>query len=124
MDRIDLWTEVSKVDHKELSEKKTSGESSKEIRKRVERARKIQTERFGKEALNSEMSVKQINEFIILEKTEKELLENAARQMDFSPRVFHKIKKIARTIADLENSKNISSTHLLEALQYRPKEII
>jgi magnesium chelatase family protein len=124
MDRIDLWSEVAKVDHKELSEKKESGEKSEVIRKRVEQARKIQEKRFGEERLNSEMSVKDINNFVILEEEEKRLLENAAIKMDFSPRVFHKIKKIARTISDLENSDKVKSKHILEALQYRPKEII
>lgn len=124
MDRIDLWTEVAKVDHKDLSEKKESGDKSEVIRNRVERARKIQEKRFGEEKLNSEMSVKNINDFVILGEEEKKLLENAAIKMDFSPRVFHKIKKIARTIADLENSQKIKSEHILEALQYRPKEII
>ncbi len=124
MDRIDLWTEVSKVEHSELSEKKTSGESSEEIRKRVERAREIQRQRFGREKLNAQMSVKEINELIELGEEEKALLEKAAKTMDFSPRVFHKIKKIARTIADLEGSGVVKSEHLLEALQYRPKEII
>jgi len=70
------------------------------------------------------MSVREINDFVILEKEQKELLENAATKMDFSPRVFHKIKKIARTIADLEGVEKIKSEHILEALQYRPKEII
>ena len=124
MDRIDLWTEVAKVDHKDLSEKKQSGDESKFIRDRVWKARKIQIQRFGEEKLNSEMSVKNINDFIVLEEKEKKLLENAAIKMDFSPRVFHKIKKIARTIADLEESNKIKSQHVLEALQYRPKEII
>ena len=124
MDRIDLWTEVAKVDHKDLSDKKESGDKSENIRKRVENARKIQTKRFGEEKLNSEMSVKNINDFVILGEEEKKLLENAATKMDFSPRVFHKIKKIARTIADLEGSEKIKSEHILEALQYRPKEII
>jgi magnesium chelatase family protein len=94
------------------------------IRNRVEMARKIQEKRFGEEKLNSEMSVKNINDFVILDEEEKKLLENAAMKMDFSPRVFHKIKKIARTIADLEGSEKIKSEHILEALQYRPKEII
>ncbi len=124
MDRIDLWTEVAKVDHKELSEKKTDGETSEQIRKRVSQARIIQEKRFGEERLNSEMSVQDINNFVVLGKEEKDLLQNAAIKMDFSPRVFHKIKKIARTIADLEGVENITSEHILEALQYRPKEII
>lgn len=124
MDRIDLWSEVAKVDHKDLSEKKVSGEKSEVIRRRVEKAREKQKKRFGEERLNSEMSVKDINHFVVLADEEKKLLEDAAKNMDFSPRVFHKIKKIARTIADLENSEEIKKEHLLEALQYRPKEII
>jgi magnesium chelatase family protein len=115
---------VAKVDHKDLSDKTTSGDTSEKIRSRVEQARKKQKQRFGIEKLNAEMSVKDINECIILEKEQKNLLEQAAIKMDFSPRVFHKVKKIARTIADLDDLENITSEHILEALQYRPKEII
>lgn len=107
-----------------MSEKKTDGDTSEQIRKRVSQARKMQEKRFGEERLNSEMSVQEINDFVVLEKTEKELLQKAAINMDFSPRVFHKIKKLARTIADLEGTEKITSSHILEALQYRPKEII
>ncbi|PID83608.1 magnesium chelatase [Candidatus Campbellbacteria bacterium] len=124
IDRIDLWTEVQKVKHKDLSNKKVSGEKSFQIRQRVQKAREIQKERFGKEKLNSQMSVKEINKFVIFSQTQKELLEKAAEQMNFSPRVFHKIKKITQTIADLDNNGKIKDEHILEALQYRPKDII
>ncbi len=124
MDRIDLWSEVAKVDYQDLSQKKISGESSVEIKKRVEKARHIQQKRFSKEKLNAQMSVAEINKFIILNNEQVEILKQASEKMEFSPRVFHKIKKIARTIADLENSSQIKTEHLLEALQYRPREII
>lgn len=115
---------MAKIDHRDLSEKKSSGDKSLTIRKRVEKAREIQRKRFGGEKLNAQMNLRDLNKFVILEREEKELLEKAAREMNFSPRVFHKIKKIARTIADLDNSDKIRREHLLEALQYRPKEII
>ncbi len=124
MDRIDLWTEVAKVDHKKLSEKTHNAESSESIRKRVEKARSMQKERYGKEILNANIGVKEINKYINLSETQKTLLENAAKKLDFSPRVYHKILKISQTIADLENDGEIKDNHILEALQYRPKEII
>ncbi len=135
MDRIDLWTEVSKIDYKKMSEKIFDFEENKnkkiekkdiseEIKKRIKKAREIQKKRFGKEKLNSDMNAREISKFIKLEKEEKDILETASKSLNISPRVFHKILKISRTIADLENSEKIKKEHLLEALQYRPKEII
>ena len=70
------------------------------------------------------MSSNEVGKFVKLDAQTEALLENAAKKMDFSPRVFFKIKKIARTIADLDNSADVKQEHILEALQYRPKEII
>lgn len=124
IDRIDLWTEVSKIDHKDLTDKKNNGEKSEEIKKRVFVARKIQRERFGGDKINAEMSARDIQDLIELKNDVKKILEDAALAMDFSPRVFHKMIKLARTIADLDNQENIEQKHILEALQYRPKDII
>ncbi len=124
IDRIDLWTEVSKIDHKDLINKNIQGESSQEIKQRVLKARKIQMERFNSDKLNSGMTAKDIQEKIELKSEVKKILEDAAMAMDFSPRVFHKIIKLGRTIADLEGGEDIETKHILEALQYRPKNII
>jgi magnesium chelatase family protein len=124
MDRIDLWTEVAKIEHSELTEKNNSGESSEKIRERVLKAREIQKKRFGKGKLNAEMSARDIQNLIELKPEVKKTLEDAALAMDFSPRVFHKMIKLARTIADLDGEENIEQKHILEALQYRPKDII
>ena len=115
---------MAKVDHKKLSQKETGAETSVEIRKRVQKAREIQNKRYGKEMLNANIGVKEINKYIFLSDTQKQLLENAAKKLDFSPRVYHKILKITQTIADLDNDGKIKDEHILEALQYRPKDII
>lgn len=107
-----------------MSVKNSNAEKSENIRTRVEKARKVQEKRYGKEILNSNIGVKEINKYIILNNEQKKLLEDAAKKLDFSPRVFHKILKIAQTIADLDNGGEIKDGHILEALQYRPKEII
>jgi len=124
MDRIDLWTEVSKIEHSELTDKNKKGESSEKIRKRVLKAREKQKERFESDKLNAQMSARDIENLIELRDGVKKILEDAALAMDFSPRVFHKMIKLARTIADLEGSEKIEESHILEALQYRPKDII
>ncbi len=124
IDRIDLWIEVPKVDYNDLIRKKKSGKSSIEIKKIIEKSRKIQEKRFGSKKMNGNMNLKEIEKFIILNKEQENILKSAAEKMNFSPRVFNKIKKISRTIADLENSNEIKTEHILEALQYRPKEII
>ncbi|HIP34405.1 MAG TPA: hypothetical protein EYG89_06820 [Bacteroidia bacterium] len=112
------------MEHKDLTDKKNNGEKSEEIRKRVLSARKKQKDRFREDKLNAEMSAKNIQDLIELTDDVKKTLEDAALAMDFSPRVFHKMIKLGRTIADLEGAKDIEQKHILEALQYRPKDII
>jgi magnesium chelatase family protein len=124
IDRIDMWVMAGQIDHSVLGEQKKSGESSETIAKRVLKARTIQKERFsGKKNLstNSDMGVKEIKEYALLAKGEAEILTEAARKLDLSARAYHRVIKIARTIADLAGSKDIKKDHLLEALQYRPK---
>ena len=97
---------------------------SEAIRQRVKRAREIQGERFhGKDiALNAEMRPKELEEFAPLSGENQELLHTAAKKLDLSARAYHRVIKLSRTIADLEESKNIKQEHLLEALQYRPRK--
>jgi len=125
LDRIDIHLDVPAVKIEKLAanERKIKSESSKEIRKRVQRARDLQSKRFRarKIATNSEMNNKDLKEFCQLSAECLNLLHLAASRMKLSARSYHRTIKIARTIADLDNSKNIKPNHLAEALQYRPK---
>ena len=121
-DRIDIWLEVPHFEHEKMSEK--SRRESEGIREKVVRAREIQKERFGKRdiGLNSQMRPKDLEEFAPLSSETQELLHTAAKKLDLSARAYHRIIKLARTIADFEGEKNIRQSHLLEALQYRPRK--
>ena len=124
MDRIDLWVSVGNVDFKKLGGE-GDGERSNSIRERVKSARKIQSERFKKYGrafkTNSEMGVKDLNNIVKLSEDVRELLDNSAERLALSARAYHRVIKIARTIADLESSTEITQSHILEAIQYRPK---
>ena len=124
MDRIDLWVSVGNVDYKKLGEI-GDGEKSEWIKKRVTSARKIQSERFKKFdrniTTNSEMNVKDLTIIVKLKEEVRDLLDESAERLALSARAYHRVIKIARTIADLENSEEINSNHILEAIQYRPK---
>ncbi len=124
MDRVDLHLEVPQIEIEKLSDENISSEPSNEVRKRITKARKIQKERFGKNTTiitNSEMGVKELKAFAPLSKEVRQALDTAAKQMDLSARAYHRVIKLARTIADLEQNKDISENHIFEALQYRPK---
>ncbi len=124
MDRIDLWVSVGNVDYKKLSGEGT-GESSQKIKARVAKARAIQKDRFkklGKNiSTNSEMNVKDLSIVVELSKEVRDLLDSSAERLGLSARAYHRVIKIARTIADLENSVEVKANHILEAIQYRPK---
>ena len=126
LDRIDLHVEVPAVDIEKLSEDnraKAMLESSNNIRSRVEKARKYQTERFKNEKihLNSAMHNKQIKKYCPLDKETKQLLTRAASKYNLSARGYYKLIKITRTIADLAGDENIKVDHMAEAFQFRPK---
>lgn len=121
LDRIDIHIEVTPVPFDKLSEER-KGESSIIIRERVTNARKLQTQRF--EACeyihyNAQMGVKQIRKYCQLDSASLELLKTAMEQLNLSARAYDRILKVARTIADLETSEQITGTHISEAIQYR-----
>jgi len=124
IDRIDLHIEVPRINFEKLSSDKKE-ESSLDIKKRVEKTRKIQTRRFKNLPFitNSEMSSEAVKNFCPLSFNSERLLKNAVEQMHLSPRSYFRILKLARTIADLDEKEKIEDQHIAEALQYRPKEI-
>ena len=121
LDRIDIHIEVQPVPFEKLSEE-IKGESSKVIRGRVIRARQIQTRRFNNDEnthYNTQMSVKQIRKYCRLTIESKSLLKTAMDRLNLSARAYDRILKVARTISDLDQSEDIQSTHISEAIQYR-----
>jgi magnesium chelatase family protein len=120
LDRIDLHVEVPRLPYEKMTAAADS-ETSKNIKQKVQKAREIQTARFNSSKTNSEMSLLELKKFCQLGSAEQELMRQAMKRYNFSGRSMHRILKVARTIADLANSEAITSDHLAEAVQYRPK---
>ena len=130
LDRIDIHVEVPRVEYEKLTDERL-GEPSASVRARVERAREVQRQRFagapggasGKMALlcNADMGPAEVRERCRLDDAGKSLLRAAMSQLGMSARAFHRILKLARTIADLEEAAEIKTHHLAEAIQYRPR---
>lgn len=121
MDRIDLHVEVTPVPFKDLAHT-PKGEKSEEVRNRVITAKKTQEKRFIEDPhifSNSQMYSKDIDRYCTLQPEALSLLKTAMEKLSLSARAFDRIKKVARTIADLEGSENIETQHLAEAIQYR-----
>lgn len=125
IDRIDMWIEVPRVPHRVLAGKGEPEESSAAVRARVRRARERQTERFAAAGrpikLNSEMSARDLGALAPLDRGTEAVLIRAAEKLGLSGRSYHRIIKLARTIADLEEQSAVGEAHILEALRYRPK---
>lgn len=121
LDRIDLCVELQPVDILHLQTKIT-GESSEQMRERIERARKMQEKRYaGTEyRFNGDVSSADVDQYCGLGETEKTVMEQLYHALELSARAYHRILKTARTIADLEEQENIAKEHLLEAACYRP----
>jgi magnesium chelatase family protein len=120
LDRIDIHIEVSSLGSKQLVSDSVS-EDSESIRKRVEKCRKIQQKRFAGTTIfcNAHMNTKQIKQFCPVDQECKKFLQDALEKMNLSARGYDKVLKVARTIADLEESEKITLSHISEALQYR-----
>jgi magnesium chelatase family protein len=120
MDRIDIWLPVEHIDYEHLTHNTETGESSYDIQSRIITARKIQYLRFAQNRLNSSLSSREIQK----EQLSPDVLitlNKSAEVMKLSPRAYHRVIKLARTIADLDNNPIIQVPHILEALQYRPQ---
>ena len=120
LDRIDIQVEVENVNYDDLSSTQKS-EHSRDIKKRVNAARKIQLERYKNHHIysNAQLDAGLLQEFCKLGDTENKILKAAFDNLGLSARAHSRILKVARTIADLEQSENITATHLAEAIQYR-----
>ena len=121
LDRMDIHIEVSSVTYNDLNDDKQDGESSFDVRERVNKVRKIQMERYRdlKIFSNSELESSLINRFCKLDDKCKVMLKNAFESLGLSARAHSRILKVARTIADMDGSEQIKMVHLAEAIQYR-----
>lgn len=117
MDRIDMHIEVPTLKATELSQQTEVSESSQVIRERVMLARECQYQRAKQ--INAKLGTRQIKQFCHIEQTERDFLQAAIEKLGLSARAFHRVLKVARTIADLEKKENIEKNHLFEALSYR-----
>ncbi len=122
LDRIDIHVEVPRVDYEKLADKRNV-ENSETVRKRVQAARDRQLQRFKgtKLTCNAEMGPSEVREFCGVEPSAEKLLKAAMQQLHLSARAFHRVLKLARTIADLAECDVIAANHLAEAIQYRPR---
>lgn len=125
LDRIDIHVEVPRVNYEKLSDDRM-GEPSETVRGRVEAARQLQRERFGKGQVhhNADMGVAEVRKYCSLNEEGSALIKSAMSQMQLTARAYHRVLKLARTIADLAGTPVIAPNHLAEALQYRARSAI
>ncbi len=122
LDRIDIHVEVPRVDYEKLADKRRV-EDSATIRARVQAARERQLQRFTgtKLTCNAEMGPAEVRDFCQVDTSAEKLLKAAMQQLHLSARAFHRVLKLARSIADLAESETIAANHVAEAIQYRPR---
>lgn len=128
LDRIDIHVDVPSVDYDKLTDDRR-GEPSERIRERVQAARDRQAERFAASAengqrpvlCNADMGVRELTAHVRLNREGEVLMRSAMQQMHLSARGYHRVLKLARTIADLDGSDDVKAHHLAEALQYRAR---
>lgn len=122
LDRIDIHIEVPRVEYEKLTDRRDA-ERSEDVRRRVLAARERQMRRFGEGhvSCNADMGPKEVRQFCEVEPSAQPLLKAASQRLQLSARAFHRVLKLARTIADLAGAEVIAAPHLAEALQYRPR---
>jgi magnesium chelatase family protein len=125
LDRVDIFVEVPRVDYEKLTDERL-GEESARVQARVAATRSRQQERFRETRLtcNAEMTPNEVREYCQVEESAQGLLRAAMQQLSLSARAFHRILKLARTIADMEDGDIIRTEHVAEAIQYRPRSLI
>ncbi|MBN1484284.1 MAG: YifB family Mg chelatase-like AAA ATPase [Chloroflexia bacterium] len=124
LDRMDIYVQVPRVEYEKLSDERR-GEPSAAIRERVQAARERQARRFRGQRLltNGEMGPAEVRDYCQVDEAGHALLRSAMRQLNLSARGYHRVLKLARTIADLAGQERISVAHLAEAIQYRPRAL-
>lgn len=124
LDRIDIHLEVPRVEYEKLTARR-AGEASTTVRSRVEHARARQAHRFAGTQLitNADMGPRELEEHATLDAAGEGLLKSAVAQLHLSARSYHRVLKLARTIADLASEERIAAHHLAEAIQYRPRQL-
>ena len=125
LERIDIQKSVAHVDYFDLNNQK-NGKSSKELRERVERARKIQQERFKKDpdiSCNAQMTTSMIRMYCKLDEESTQTLKKACEKYGYSARVIHKLLRLARTAADLDGAENIRKEHIVKVLDCRDLDV-
>jgi len=123
MDRIDIFVEVPQIQYEELTKQNQEAQDRERmLKKTVQKARVLQTERFGEVKTNSRMEIEEIKKYCQIDSQSNALLKKYVDSSKLSARGYHRVLKLARTIADLEASNNISFNHVSEALSYRTRE--
>ena len=126
LDRIDMFIEVSSLNYDELAYRTVPADPSADIRARVDRARQIQNRRYGTDSLmsNAYLGQRELEAFCTLDEECQMIMRGAFDRLGLTARGFDRVRRVARTIADLDGAEHIRAEHLAEAIQYRPPEYL